>query len=336
MTGNFVSSTYYYKELPAWAAAYNARHAAARYGATTWLSHKMPDDGVKLFTALESTPAGNELVEEFAEQALSGEQLGTHEATDLLTVSFSSNDYVGHAYGPDSPEAHDTALVTDRLLDKLLRAIDRQVGDGNYLLVFTADHGVAPVPEVNTARKMPGGRIEPAAIKAAVQAALTQKYGPGEWVAGAWDLSLYLNQAFIAQMKLDLGAVEKDAARTILALPHVSRVYTLEEMRNGRGVTDAVSQKVANGFHLRRGPDVELIPDPFWIVAGTSTATTHATPYIYDTHVPVIFLGPAFKPGQYIAPIAVNDIAPTLAALLDIEPPSGAFGRVLTEVLANP
>ena len=127
----------------------------------------------------------------------------------MLTVSFSSNDYVGHKYGPDSPEVHETALATDRLLEKLFLAVERQVGADNYLVVFTADHGVSPMPEVNVARKMPGGRIEPAAIKAAVQGALVKKYGAGEWVAGNWDLAVYLNQGLIAQMKLDLAEVEQ-------------------------------------------------------------------------------------------------------------------------------
>src|ERR1017187_5155763 len=308
-TGNFVSSSYYFKDLPAW----------------------VKEDNAKLFTALEATPFGNELIEAFTERALGAEQLGAREFTDVLTVSFSSNDYVGHSYGPDSPEVHEMALATDRLLEKLFLAADRQVGADNYLVVFTADHGVAPVPEVNAARKMPGGRIDPASIKAAVQGALVKKYGAGDWVAGAFDLAVYLNQGLVAQLKLDLGEVEREAARAIQALPHVSRVYTLQETMQGGGVKDTVSQKVANGFHARRGPDVELIPDPYWMV-GTGKGTGPASPYSYDTHVPVIFLGAGIRAGQYHGLIAVNDIAPTLATMLEIETPSGSVGRVLTEV----
>ena len=333
-TGNFVSSSYYFKDLPAWVKEFNAPRPADQYRGVTWLGHKMPEDNAKLFTALEATPFGNELIEAFTERALGAEQLGTREFTDVLTVSFSSNDYVGHSYGPDSPEVHEMALATDRLLEKLFLAADRQVGADNYLVVFTADHGVAPVPEVNAARKMPGGRIDPASIKAAVQGALVKKYGAGDWVAGAFDLAVYLNQGLVAQLKLDLGEVEREAARAIQALPHVSRVYTLQETMQGGGVKDTVSQKVANGFHARRGPDVELIPDPYWMV-GTGKGTGHASPYSYDTHVPVIFLGAGIRAGQYHGPIAVNDIAPTLATMLEIETPSGSVGRVLTEILVN-
>src|ERR1035437_430371 len=191
-TGNFVSSSYYYKELPAWVQEFNAPRPADKYRGGTWLGHKMPEDNAKLFTALEETPFGNELTEAFAERALAAEQLGTREFTDVLTVSFSSNDYVSDRYGPDRSEVHEMALATDRVLEKLFLAADRQLGADNYLVVFTADHGVAPVPEVNAARKMPGGRIDPVSIKAAVQGALVKKYGAGDWVAGAFDLAVYL------------------------------------------------------------------------------------------------------------------------------------------------
>jgi predicted AlkP superfamily pyrophosphatase or phosphodiesterase len=331
-TGNFVSSSYYYQALPAWVEEFNARHAANQYRGVTWLGHKMPDDNATLFGEIEFSPFGNELVEAFAERALASEQLGTRKFTDLLTVSFSSNDYVGHRYGPDSGEVRQTALATDRLLEKLFQAVDARVGAGNYLVVFTADHGVAPVPEVNVARKMPGGRINPAAIRAAVQIALVKKYGAGEWVAGAWELAVYLNREPVARWKLDLAEVESEAALAIQALPHISRVYTLEGMKRGWGVRDSVSQKVANGYHLRRGPDIELIPDPYWMV-GTGKGTGHAAPYSYDTHVPLIFLGPGIRPGLYHAPAAINDIAPTLATMLEIETPSGSVGRPLTEIL---
>jgi hypothetical protein len=333
-TGNFVSSSFYFTDVPQWVKEFNAPRPADGYRGQTWMTHKMPDDLVKTYTAIEYTPWGNDLVEAFAERALTAEKLGLHAATDLLTVSFSANDYVGHSYGPDSEEVRQTAIEVDRQIGKLLDAVDRQVGVGNYAVVFTADHGVSPKPEVNQARRMPGGRIDPAAIKSAVQTALMTKFGAGEWVAGQWDLGVYLNQRLVAQGRLDLAAVEKEAARAVMALPHVSRVYTLEEMRNQRGSNDAIGQKVANGFHLRRGPDVELIPDPYWFV-GTGTGASHSLPYSYDTHVPVIFMGPAFKKGQYHFPVAVNDIAPTLATVLAVETPSGSVGRVLTEMLVE-
>jgi predicted AlkP superfamily pyrophosphatase or phosphodiesterase len=330
-----VSSTYYYKDLPAWVKEFNAPRPADKYRGLTWMGHKMPQENARLFTALEATPFGNELIEAFAEQALASEKLGTGEFTDLLTVSYSSNDYVGHNYGPDSPEVRATAVATDQMLEKLFLAAEKQVGADNLLVVFTADHGVAPVGAVNTARKMPGGSIEPAAIKATVQAALARKYGPGEWVAGNWDLAVFLNRDWIAQLKLDLAEVQLEAARAVEALPHISRVYTQQQMVRGAISHDAISQRVANGFNLRRGPDLEVIPDPYWMLQTGKTGTSHASPYSYDTHVPVIFMGAGVRAGQYNGQVTVNDIAPTLATMLEIETPSGSTGRVLTEILVN-
>jgi hypothetical protein len=330
-TGNFVTSTYYYSELPAWLKDFDAAHPADRYRGVTWLGHTMPSD-TTLYTVLESAPFGNELIEECAERALAAEQLGTHDATDLFLVSFSSNDYVGHDYGPDSPEARDTAIRTDRLLDKLLAAIDKQVGADNVLVVFTADHGGSPLPETNVARKMPGGRFVAPKIKEVVQTALVKKFGPGEWVWGNWDLAVYLNRKLIAEKKLDLAKVQDEAAHALEALPHIFRVYTLEGMKHGQVLPDEVTRKVANGFNLRRGPDVEMIPDPYWVFRLTDKGTSHATPFSYDTHVPVIFMGAGIRPGTYYQSVIVNDIAPTLAAILEIETPAGSIGRVLNEI----
>lgn len=334
-SGNFVSSTFYMKELPRWAAEFNAPRPADKLKGLTWLGHKLPDDLVKLYTALEKTAYGNDLVEAFAERALAAEQLGKHEGTDLFTVSFSSNDYVGHEYGPESAEARETAIQTDRLLGKLFTAIDRQVGAANVLFVLTADHGAPTLPENNWARRMPGGRIETVKIKQTVQDALVNRYGAGEWVSGNYDLAVYLNRPLIAQKKLNLGAVQREAARALEALPHIFRVYTMDAVSRGELLHDEIGQMVVNGYNLRRGPDVEVIPEPYWMIRKETFGITHASPFSYDLHVPVIFMGPGIKPGRYHMPVAVNDIAPTLATMLELETPSGSVGRVLTEMLAE-
>ncbi len=168
-TGNFVSSTFYFPDLPQWVKDFNQQRLADKYAAAEWKAidsdkvfKKMPAGaGPPLYNGLEATPFGNDLIEAFAERAIDAEQLGTHPDTDVLTVSFSANDYVGHALGPDAPEVRDISLQTDRLILKLLDYVDSKVGDGNTLVVLTADHGVAPVPEVNQQRRMPGGQAQP-------------------------------------------------------------------------------------------------------------------------------------------------------------------------------
>src|SRR5262249_43406918 len=149
-TGNVVSSTYYFPELPAWVKDLNGSKPANKYSGIEWLAHPLAKAGEDGFYASPpATPFGNELIELIAERAIVSEKLGKHAATDVLAVSFSSNDYVGHAYGPDSPEAHDTAVRTDKLLDKFFRYIETQVRLQNVLVLLTPDHGVAPLPGVS-------------------------------------------------------------------------------------------------------------------------------------------------------------------------------------------
>ena len=142
---------------------------------------------------------GNELIEQFAEQALTGEKLGQRGATDLLTVSFSSNDYVGHAVGPDAPEVRDMAIRTDQLLGKLFARIDQQVGLSNVIIVLSADHGVAPLPDRDKADKMPGGYVS-ASFEKVVQNALTARFGRADWLIPGGETNLYLNRTALQQI----------------------------------------------------------------------------------------------------------------------------------------
>ncbi|MGB7763199.1 MAG: alkaline phosphatase family protein [Bryobacteraceae bacterium] len=330
--GNFVSSSYYFEDVPAWVKEANEARPADRYAGKTWLGHQMPDPG-QLYSAIEATPYGNEIVEAFAERALAGEQLGQRGVTDLLAVSFSSNDYVGHAYGPDSPEARAISADTDELLAKFFGALDRAVGLGNVLVVVTADHGVAPVPEVNTARHMPGGRMEDGIIAKTVQETLGKKYGQFDWVTATLESVVYLNHELIAFKKLDLAEVERTAAEALREVPHVFRVYTGVQLADGQAMQDSVGHMAINGYFPRRGADLEVLTDPYWIIGGKGT--THGLPFGYDTHVPVIFLGSGIRAGEYDNNITPNDIAPTLSTILRVETPSGSFGRVLVEMFAQ-
>jgi Type I phosphodiesterase / nucleotide pyrophosphatase len=329
-SGNFVSSTYYMQDLPGWVKEFNSMRPADKFRGVTWLQHTLPQDAVKLYSALEASPYANELLEAFAEQALAAEQLGNHDVTDVFTVSFSANDYVGHQYGTYSPEEHETTVQTDRILEKLFQAIDRQVGLENVVVVLTGDHGVSPSAAEVAAAHMPGGHMPGDTIKKAVQAALTTKYGDGEWVLGSWDLSIYLNQDLMAQKNLDPAEVDRAAAAAAMGVPHIFRAYTREQLAAGAVSGDQVSRRMENGFNVRRSPDLQFVPDPYWIVA--SAVTSHGTPFDYDSHVPVIFMGAGIKAGEYDQSIAVNDIAPTLATILGVETPSGSVGRVLTEI----
>ena len=330
--GNFVSSTYYFADLPGWVKDFNAGKPADKLAGAVWLNHKLTEDRPKLYSDVEATPFGNDLVEALAERALAAEELGKREVTDILAVSFSSNDYVGHEYGPDSPEVHEVSLRTDALLEKLFQAVDRQVGLDHVLVVLTADHGVAPSPEVGAERKMPGGRIASGSISKAVEAALVKEYGPGGWITNSSESALYLNQDLIARLKLEPALVDRSAARAALSLPHVWRAFTREQLLEG-AMDDQVGRKVLNGFYGKRGPDVEILLEPYWVTG--KSAGNHGTTFGYDSHVPVIFMGAGIKPGRYDEAIKPYDIAPTLATLLDVETPCGSVGRVLTEIFGQ-
>jgi hypothetical protein len=331
-TGNFISSTYYFPALPAWVEEFNGKRPADKYAGQDWMGHKTPAAaGKALYTELEATPYGNELIEQFALRALAAEKLGTGSKIDVLAVSFSSNDYVGHRVGPDADEVRDMAVRVDKMIGDVMRAADAQAGVANVLVVLTADHGVAPVPEVNQKRQMPGGRVNTQQQRDAVEKALTARFGDAKWIAAVTDAGFFLSSDAIQGRKIDEAEEERVAADALRALPHVFRVYTRMQLLSGAILEDKVGIRVRNGFNAARSADLVVIPDPYWMTG--ASGTTHGTPFDYDSHVPVMFLGGQVRAGRYNRNIAVNDIAPTLATMLDVETPSGSVGRVLEEIL---
>lgn len=340
-SNHWVTSSFFMADLPDWVKDVNRQHPSLKYLGANWLplgdGNAAPFctmvsgvENVRFCGAIEATPWGNEMIEEFAERAVVEEKLGDHADTDLLAVSFSSNDYVGHGAGPDSPEVRDISIRTDRLLGRLLDFIDQHVGAGNTLVVLTADHGVAPVPEVNQARKMPGGRLLEAAMLRAVTETLTAKYGAGKWIASGSEGGLYLNRQLIRDEKLDQAEVEETVATVLRGMPHVFRVYTRNQLLRGAVPGDDGSQAVERGFYEQRSGDVIVVQEPYYLFG--ASGTSHSTPFNYDSHVPVIFMGAGIRAGEYDEKIAVNDIAPTLATILRVEEPSGSIGRILSEI----
>lgn len=341
-SNSWVTSTYYVTDLPGWVKEINSSRPASKYVGQEWrpLDAKpgskpfctmVNGSDVRFCGGIEATPWGNEMIESFAEQAIGAEQLGRHAGTDVLAVSLSSNDYVGHAVGPDAPEVRDISIRTDRLLGKLMDYIDSQVGAGNTLLVLTGDHGVAPVPEVNQQRKMPGGRLSAALLLDTLNQALNHAFGEGKWVAGNTGDAIYLNLDLIRSRNLNPSDFERVGAEALRSLPHIYRVYTGEQLASGQVQNDAPARAVSNGYYQQRSGDLLIVPEPYYMF-GAPPGTTHGTPFNYDSHVPVIFMGAGVKPGRYYQRIAVNDIAPTLAAMLDVEEPSGSMGRILSEI----
>ncbi|MDX2153900.1 MAG: alkaline phosphatase family protein [Bryobacteraceae bacterium] len=350
-TGNFVSSTYYFSDLPPWVNEFNRNRTVDRFLGKEWSPSSAAKDlppatlfgrlpakpGRAYYTALLNSSWGNEILIDFAERAIETEKLGTGPDTDVLAISFSSNDDIGHDVGPDAPEVRDVSIATDRQLNRLFDILDKQIGMRNVVVVFTSDHGVAPVPELQKKRRMPGGRIVESAVLKAAEDAVTAKYGPAKWVVGKSGPAPYFDHNLIRQNGLDLAEVQNAAAEAVRSLPAVARVYTREQLKLGHIGDDFIARRVRNGFHYERASDLFVIAAPYWVFddKAEDTGTSHGSPYNYDSHVPIIIMGRGIRPGVYPARAAVNDIAPTLAEMLQIETPSGSTGRVLTEALAQ-
>jgi predicted AlkP superfamily pyrophosphatase or phosphodiesterase len=331
-TGNIVSSSYYFADLPAWVKELNKSKPADRHAGVDWIGHKMLQAGREgYYASLAATPFSNDLVELMAEKAIASEKLGEGQATDLLAVSFSANDYVGHVYGPDSAEAHDTAVRTDKALDKLFRYLETRIGMQNVLVVLTADHGVAPAPELSIQRRIGGGRMPPRIVQDTVQAKLDERFGKAKWILDTVIDVIFFDRNLIRQKKIDPAEFERVAADAARSVPNVARVYTRLQLMANRAMGDQIGQRVMHSFHPVRSGDLLIIPEPNWMYS--VTGTTHGSPYNYDSHVPMIFMGPGIKPGKYNNRAAPNDIAPTLATMLEVEIPSGSSGRVLDEML---
>lgn len=342
-SGNFVSSTYYMPQLPGWANTFNEKKLGAKYLEQPWKEFptwkvKGAEGSATPYQNIEASPWGNELIEQFAESAIAGEQLGQRGALDLLTVSFSSNDYVGHRVGPDAPEVHDMAIRVDQQLGKLFRAIDAKVGLKNTIIVLSADHGVGPKPDGKG--KMPGGYFT-AKVDSVVSAALNKRFGQGSWlIPGGGESALYLNRETLENAKGPDGKavtaeeVYAAARRGIFEGKdvHAARVYSRQQLDNGVN-GDFIAQAEMNGYYPARSGDLFIVYEPY-LIPGTS-GTSHYTPYAYDRHVPVLFMGPGIKAGEYNGTVAPNDIAPTLATMISTQTPSGSSGRVLTEMLTQ-
>lgn len=376
-TGNMVSSDYYFKTLPAWVAAYNASRPADRYFTQRWerllpeseylkragvdapswetntarmtnsFPHTFGGGGATapdsaFYDALDATPFSNDMLLAFAEQAIIAERLGANAQTDVLTVSFSANDYVGHRYGPYSQEVMDITLRTDKQIAALLDFVDARIGLRNTIVAFTADHGVAPPPEQAAALGLGGRRIPIADLLAAVRAGINARYNrkngktePGdEYVLKFTNGNLYLNTAAIARDGADRAEIERIAGEAAMTVPGIKRYLTRTQLENGMiAAGDALGRRIQHGFYSRRSGDVIFVYEPFDYLGEGSVTATHGSPYSYDTHVPLILMGADVRAGNYLDAATPADLAPTLAQLLRIQPPSNAVGRVLIEAL---
>jgi predicted AlkP superfamily pyrophosphatase or phosphodiesterase len=366
-SGAWISSRYYRPDgaLPPWVAAWNGqRRADAWFGkdwtpsvpaaalARAWtpgsrwaedpsalgtgFPHRITGGAAKpgkdYFTALATTPFGNDLTLDTARELVRREGLGRGEVPDLLAINLSSNDYIGHAFGPDSPEVLDAAVRTDRQLAAFFEFLDQAVPGGlaRVLLAVTADHGVAPVPGAAREARLPAGAFDEAALTAAAEHALAAAYGPGKWLTALVESNLYLDLAALDAHQIPHAAAEEIAAAAIARLPGIYAAYGRARILEGRLPRTDVAERIQRSFHPRLSGDVVVVSEPFW-VPGKLSGTTHGSPYAYDTQVPLLLAGPGIRAGRFAGRVSTLDLAPTLADILGVLQPAGCEGRVLAE-----
>jgi predicted AlkP superfamily pyrophosphatase or phosphodiesterase len=364
----FVTSTYYRPDLPEWVRKFNAAGKVTSFAGKRWdrllpaTAYEMvgPDDvptesaeagmgrtfphtiaggttlGEEFIEAFDLTPFGNDVLADFAMQAVTAEGLGRDSVADLVGISFSANDRVGHAYGPDSHEVMDVTIRLDRTLARLFGFLDRTVGLANLIVVLTADHGVAPLPEVFS-RLHPGAssrRFHPAAVDTVVNQALDARYGPAPrpgWVVHHDQPHLYLNLEALHSKKIAVEAAERVAQAAIRSLPEVHVALTATELALSRGA--GVRSGEVLSFHPERSGGIYYQMKPYILVDDEPEGTGHGTPWAYDQEVPLLWFGSQINAGIRRTPATVADIAPTLSALLGLTAPGGAQGRVLAEMI---
>jgi hypothetical protein len=277
-----------------------------------------------------TSPFGNELLLALAERAISATHLGEDDTPDLLSVSFSSNDAIGHAWGPDSQEVLDVTLRSDRVMAKLLTTLDERVGRGRYVLAMTADHGICPLPESSRKQGVNAARVQPVTAKK-VEEFLTDKYGKGagKWAEAVGVPWVYLNAKAIAAAGHKPEEVEAAVAAWVAKQEGVRRVLTRTELTTGVPEADTIGQQVGRSFHPARSGDLYILLEPYHLPSATlGSGTTHGSPWAYDTHVPLVVLGGGVVPGvrsERVSPLAAAAI---LSRAAGVGPPAGSVAPV--------
>ncbi|NNJ87877.1 MAG: alkaline phosphatase family protein, partial [Eudoraea sp.] len=329
MEGHWITSSYYMEELPKWVRNFNKTNPGEKYK-TEWDTQKdistyvesgtddnmyeglfggelapvFPHDLPKIwddnsqFDILKGTPYGNSLTADFALAALDGEALGEDDITDFLAVSFSSTDYVGHQFGVNSKEIQDTYIRLDMELERLLKALDKKVGAGEYVVFLTSDHGAGDVTAYLKDQKIPAGNMDSQGMSAKFKEFMSFTYGDANLIKNFSNASFFLDHDVIRNLDLKVEEVQHAIGQELLSYDGISRVFTGHQMVQNE-YTRGIPYIVQNGYNQKRSGDVMLVLDPA-VVYYPETGSTHGSPYIYDTHVPLIFYGKGIPKGSTV------------------------------------
>jgi len=370
-SGEFVTSSYYYDAYPAWVNSWNAQRPAEAYAGTSW--ELMQDTSKYLFggsddreyetdfpgfgrtfphpygaaddkyftTRLTLSPAGDELTLDFAKALIDAEGLGQDAVPDYLAVSFSATDYVGHIFGASSLESEDNLARLDRTLASLFAHIDEKVGLENTLIVLSADHGQPEIPGYLRELGMEDARHfdTDALDKAPAIAALKARFGIAEELIEAFfQPYVYLNRDLIRENGLDPAEVETAVAEELAKFDGVAGAFSSTALRTASLPDTLLMRSILKNFHPKRSGDIYVVFEPYVYITdfdGLTVASTHGSPWRYDTYVPVIFAGAGLEAATVSRPVTPYDVAPTLSNYLGVKPPSSAIGNPLVEVVGD-
>jgi len=343
-SGDWITSTYYRTDLPKWIQDFNGSNRTSKYWDHDWknnngevlrsTAHRKSKDGsdAGFYEVVGSTPFANEYELEFAKELVVYETLGAGQATDLLVVSLSPNDILGHQVGPDSPEMAAMALALDRELADFFNFLGHQVGLANTWIALSADHGVSALPDAAKKLRIPAANLDAGKLEAQINAALTARFSPGH---AAHHIRLDYPLAWIDQDAFAAHTKERDAETAVgeaMKQAGLRDYFTKSQLAAGEVPDTSLGRKFLHSYSPEGGWYVMGVPEPYTV--GPAKGTDHASPYTYDTHVPLAFYGLPFRPGTYRTHAEPVDMAATLASLLGINAPTHAVGRVLTEALA--
>ncbi|NJW53916.1 alkaline phosphatase PafA [Salinimicrobium oceani] len=356
--GKWITSSFYASKLPQWVEKFNASGKAKSYlkewktlgevdsyiesgtdvnefegGFTGKSNTGFPYDLAALkdlnggYEILKATPFGNNITTDFAIAAIDGEELGKDENTDFLTVSYSSTDYIGHNFGVNSKEVQDAYLRLDKDLAHLLKALDQKVGEGNYTLFLTSDHGGVHVPAYLESVKIPSGYFSFPKLREDLNSFLFSKYETNNLVENISNNQIFFDYDEVLKMEVQAETLQEEVAHFLLQYDMINKVFTRDQLQ-AASFSEKIASAVDNGFNQKRSGDVVLVLDPS-VISYSRTGSTHGTGNNYDTHAPLIFFGKGIKAGNSLERTEIVDIAPTISALLGIPFPNGATGKPL-------
>ncbi|MBN1210304.1 MAG: alkaline phosphatase family protein [Myxococcaceae bacterium] len=364
--GKFVTGTWYTKEFPGWLKSFNDRGLPEGYFSQQWtpllpkteylgeddrsyeedeyglgrtfphlLNGGLQAPGLRSYTALAISPFSHDLLVQAAKAAIEGESLGKDDVPDLLAVSFSGTDRVYHAYGAYSWEMQDSLYRLDRAVGELITAAERAAGGrANLVIVLTADHGGAAAPEHWASEGLPSRRLNPKELAQGLAQALRARFPQADVTVTQEELDLYLGGKALAEGKVDGAAVRRAAAEWLSRQPGIVTAVARDDLYTAPDVAGLLSQ-LRRGYYPGRSGDVLFVPQPFHVISDRTTGTNHGTPYSYDQQIPVVFAGKGVRPGTYMREISATDVAPTLAALLELGAPASCEGEPRTELFTN-